>query len=204
MMDSSLTTRTGLREFFYNKVKEALSTQKITISEEVEYYIVNVLTHFARAENLFERDKEGHLEFKPLALRLYDAVFDVPDKKFQHLKVLGDTALYHAGVFYDAIFQDVVDVDYYINMGGSAYQSLANMTTTHQVSISEMFLELSNQFQSLIEIMYLSCEKEIVNSNHDILKLLERYKKTGSVKAKELLMQKGLNPDLILADKIVQ
>lgn len=199
-MDGELTKNKGLQEFFFDKVKQALELQKISVSEEVEFYLVNVLTHYSRSENLFNKTPEGKIEYKPLALKLHDAVFDAPQKKFFHLKSLGDTALYHAGVFYEGVFKDVVDINYYIMMGGSAYQSLANMTTTVKKNVSDMFCELSEQFRTLVEIMYLTCEKEVAVSDHDLLLLFERYQKTGSLKAQQILKQKGIDPDLIISD----
>lgn len=199
-MDKSLTRSANLLEFFRHKVKEALGQQKVSVSDEVEYYLVHVLTHFSVSENLYPRDGNGQLHDRPLALRLYDATFDYP-KRFYHLKFLGDTALYQAGVFYDGLYNQTVDVDYYIAMGGTAYQSLANMTTSQEKTLADLYAELSERFPGLVEIMNSCCEKEGELSNHDLLKLLERYQKTGSQKAKDILTEKGISLDLLQMDK---
>jgi hypothetical protein len=201
-MDKSLTRSANLLEFFRHKVKEALSQQKVSVSDEVEYYLVHILTHFSVSENLYPRDSSGRLHDRALVLKLYDATFDSP-KRFTHLKFLGDTALYRAGVFYDGLYNQAVDVDYYIAMGGTAYQSLANMTTSQEKTLADLYAQLSEQFPGLVEIMNLCCEKEVELSNHDLLKLLERYQKTGSQKAKEVLQERGISLDLLHTDKIM-
>lgn len=201
----SLTRNQNLKEFFQHKVKDAVELQKISISGEVEFYLVNILEHYSKSENLFQKNENGKVEDRPLALKLYDAVFSShPNMRFQHLKSLGDTALYHAGVFYDGLFNQIVDVEYYINMGGSAYHSLANLTTHHGKILSDMFSELSCHFPKLVEILYTCCEREVAQTDIDILRLLDRYLKTGSQKAKELLEEKGILPDTLMVDKTIQ
>lgn len=189
----------NLSEFFTDKVQNALRQQKLDVSGEVEFYLVELLSRFAVSENYFVSDGQGGVEDRALALRLYDAVFDHPEKKFLHLKGLGDTALYHAGVFYDGLYNRVVDVDYYINMGGQAYLSLANMATVSEKSLADMFAELGERFANLVEILKVVCEQENAgDSDHDLLKLLDRYHKTGSEKALQILKEKGLEPGLLL------
>lgn len=204
-MKKSLTHSKDLKEFFHNKVKDIVEVQKVEISEDVEFYIVNILSHFSKSENLFQINDEGKVDYRPLALKLHDAIFSSrPGARYQHLKSLGDTALYHAGVFYEGLFNQVVDVGYYIQMGGSAYQHLANLTTHHGGSLSDLFYELSCHFSKLVEILYLCCEREVAQTDHDLLILLDRYLKTGSQKAKEILEEKGILPDHLLGDKTIQ
>lgn len=183
----------NLREFFIKKIKAALLQQRLTVSAEVEFYLVNLLAHFADATNYFRTTLAGGRENRPLALRLYDATFQ-PERRFQHLKDLGDVSLYHAGVFYDGLYEQPINVDYYITMGASAYHSLANMTTPSTHRLSDIFAELGERFQALVEILYLCCEAEVANTDNDLLRLLDRYHKTRSQKAREILEGKGIDP----------
>lgn len=192
----------NLPEFFTTEIKKALQRQSLSVSQEVEFYLVQLLSHFAISENFFKTAADGGMQERPLALILYDSVFD-PNRKFMHLKTLGDTALYHAGVFYDGLYNRVVNVDYYISMGGQAYFSLANMTTSSEKTLADMFAELGERFPELVEILKLVCEKED-ESDHDLLKLLDRYHKTGSEKARQILEGKGITPDLLPQPKSVQ
>lgn len=191
----------SLEEFFIERLREALSVQKLSISGEVEFYLVHLLTHFAHSQNFFHTTSEGRIEDRPLALRLYDATFDA-GKRFIHLKTLGDTALYSAGVFMDGLGEKRGTIDYYISMGSGAYSSLANMTTAGMNCMADLFDELAKSFAPLTETISKVCEK---NDDGNIFKLLERWRLTGSVQAKEKLVANGINPDAIeLTSKNVQ
>ncbi|MBF0107499.1 MAG: hypothetical protein HQM16_19500 [Deltaproteobacteria bacterium] len=204
-MDNDAAKKIVLEEFFREKIRTALTQQKINISEDVEFYLVHILTHFSRSDNLFNKGEDGHVEYRALALKFYDSVFaPTQGERFKHLKSLADTALYHAGVFYEGLYNKVVDVGYYINMGGGAYQSLANLSTGSHKSMANMFYELSVKFSVLVEILNMCCEKAEVRTDRDLLKLLDRYIKTGSLKAKEILEEEGLLPGSLLAAQTVQ
>lgn len=184
--------------YFRRQVKEALAGQGLAPSEDVEFYLVHILCRFAKTENLYPPNGEGKCEDRALALRLYDAAFVEPaDKKFYHYKSLGDSALYHAGVFYDGFYNKVVDVDYYIKMGGLAYQTLANLRTRSLNHMADVFCDLSVGFGQFVEVLNLCCERNKVHNNHDLLKLLDRYQKTKSVKAKKILEDRGIAPEVI-------
>ena len=204
-MVNGVLTKKNLIEFFSEKVKSSAQEQGADLSEDVEFYLAQLLTHFSVSKNLFEENDDGELEYRPLALRLYDAVFDTrPGLRFIHLKKLGDTSLYHAGVFYDGLYNQVVDVDYYISMGGNAYHSLANLSTSSEKSLADLFMELSENFAKLVEVLRLSCESDVVRNDHDILKLIDRYQKTGSQKARKLLEEEGILTDILTQGKIEQ
>jgi hypothetical protein len=205
MVVKDVLTQKNLAEFFSEKVRSSIREQRAEVSQEVEFYLVQLLSYYAVSTNLFESNEAGGLEQRALALRFHDAIFDTrPGSQFVHLKKLGDTALYHAGVFYDGLCNQLVDVDYYINMGGRAYQSLANLSTASDKSLAEIFAELALNFPKLVEILYLCCESDVVRSNNDILRLIDRYVRTGSRKAEELLKEKGIATDILIRHSNMQ
>lgn len=198
-------TKKNLAEFFSEKIRSSIREQRARVSEDVEFYLVQLLSHYAVAANLYEVNEEGEVEDRALALRLHDALFDQrPGFRFAHLKKLGDTALYHAGVFYEGLCHQVVDVGYYINMGGRAYHSLANLSTPSERGRAGLFRELAENFPRLVEVLYLCCEAEVTRSNHDLLKLIDRYQKTGSLKAKKILDEKGISTDILVKPSDIQ
>lgn len=192
-----VVTHSDLRVYFDQKVKEALKIQRLSVSADVQVYLTHILTDFAKSEKLYIYSQNGQVEDRALALRLHDSVFSGSSaKKFRHLKSLADTALYQAGVFYEGLMRQAVNVDYYIQMGGLAYNSLANLSTIRNHAISDIFSELSQEFKGLVEIIKLCCESEDVVTDADLLQLIDRYLKTGSLKAKQILMEKGILPHL--------
>ena len=64
----SLVAVANLREFFHDSVKSALRKQRVAVDDHTEHYVVNVLTMFARSEELYESTAEG-FRLKPLDRR---------------------------------------------------------------------------------------------------------------------------------------
>lgn len=193
----------NLEEFFVQRIQESLAIHGLSVSEQVEYYLVQLLKKFSLAENFFHTNEKGVLENRPLALMLYDATFCPASQKFLHLKKMGDSALYQAGVFYDGLVNQVVDVKYYIVMGQKAYASLAHQKTITDKSMTDLFVELCDGFPQLVEVMALCCESDS-SKNQNLLRWIERYHKTKSPQVKEILKQRGIIVDQLIQDKEVQ
>src|SRR5262245_12005438 len=93
----SLVAVTNLREFFHDSVQTALRQQQVSVDDHTEHYVVNVLTMFARSEELFEQTSEG-VRLKPLAHMLADAAdAPTPQQRDNTLRRLGDVSLFIAG-----------------------------------------------------------------------------------------------------------
>ena len=128
----SLVAVTNLREFFHDSVQTALRQQHVAVDDHTEHYVVNVLTMFARTEELYEPTPEG-ARLKPLALMLAEAA-EAPRRSSATQRCGGSATshLFIAGFFAQSFARKLVDIDYHIAMGGRAYGTLAdNMRDTH-------------------------------------------------------------------------
>ena len=67
----------SLQEFFKDSVAAAMAKQGVAADDHTAYYVVNLLTLFARQETLYERGKPGP-GLQPLALLLAAAAADCP------------------------------------------------------------------------------------------------------------------------------
>ena len=65
------------------------------------------------------------IEERPLALRLLEAIEAAPRERRTQLREIGDTSLFISGFWADSLADKLVDVDYYIDLGGTAYGELA-------------------------------------------------------------------------------
>ncbi len=192
-MDSEKDIVTGdnLKEYLRTWIQEAFEHQDVSTSPEVEFYLVNLLEEFEKTENLFE-SVDGHLQEKPLAILWSKSIHADRDTKIVTLKHLGDLSLYMAGFFSDNIDQNkFVDLDYYISMGGGAYNSLSNILRTHK-TFGKLFSELSDEFINLISVLSEISDKAHLQSNSDILRLYQRWLKTGDERIKEFLLEEGI------------
>jgi hypothetical protein len=194
--DKSLVAVTNLREFFHDSVQAALRKQHVAVDDHTEHYVVNVLTMFARSDELYEQTPEG-TRLKPLAHMLAAAVdAPTPQLRDQALRRLGDVSLFIAGFFAQSFARKLVDVDYHIAMGGRAYGTLADSmrNSIRGQAIAAVFLELAQKFQRLVDVLNDVAEMAYEHSDKDILRLYEIWMKTGSPRAFNILRRLGVEP----------
>ena len=183
---------TSLREFFRNSVQCALRKQHVEVDAHTEHYVVNVLTMFARSEELYEQTSEG-LRLRPLAHLLADASSAGTREEQQHLlRRLGDVSLFIAGFFVHSFARRLVDVDYHIAMGGRAYGTLAECVRTK--ALAEVFAELAGKFQRLVDVLNDVAETSHTHTDRDVLRWYEVWLKTGSPRAYDILRKLGVSP----------
>lgn len=192
----TLVTVTNLREFFHDSVQTALRKQQVAVDDHTEHYIVNVLTMFARSEELYEQTAEG-TRLKPLA-HMLAAAAEAPTPKLrdQALRRLGDVSLFIAGFFAQSFARKLVDVDYHIAMGGRAYGTLAESarSSIRGQAFSAVFFELAQKFQRLVDVLNDVADMAHEHTDQDILRLYEIWLKTGSPRAFNILRRLGVQP----------
>ena len=190
-----LQTVPDVREFFRDALQSALGHQHLHVEDHTEHYIVNLLAMFSHTQALFEPD-EGRSQLKPLALLLAEAA-DAPDdrQRFRTLQRLGDVALFVAGFLAGSLARGPVDIDYHIAMGGRAYGTLAQAPYRGaQRVLGGVFAELGTKFQPLVDALNEIGEGAAKNSPRDMLRLYELWHKTGSPRARRLLVKLGIQP----------
>ncbi|GIX22396.1 MAG: hypothetical protein KatS3mg121_1179 [Gammaproteobacteria bacterium] len=184
----------NLRAFFQESLEQAIAHQRVEVTDPTLTYLVNLLTHFVHAENLFERSAEG-LSLKPLALHYRDAI-QAPDALARSvaLQRLGDCALFIAGFFADYLRRRPVDLDYYIGMGGTAYASLANLRDRRlaDAALGEIFAELAEKFVAFVDLLAEIGEAMPGRGDRDLLRLYEIWLRTGSARARRRLLDAGV------------
>ncbi len=180
-----------LTEFFHHEVTCARADLGVSLNETTEFYLVNLLCDFSRRDN-----KNISPGAEPLAFMYKRAREAAPNERVVLLKDLGDVALYMSGFFTDFIERSLVDVDYYISMGGTAYSDLSGLVGTqrHGGTFAEMYSQLAVRFTELVDILNQISDRSAKNSDadKDLLKLYDRWTRTGSERIRKLLLAKGL------------
>ena len=190
-----LVAVTNLREFFHDSVQAALRKQRVDVDDHTEHYVVNILTMFARSEELYDSTPEG-VRLKPLAHMLADASeASSPQQRDEALRRLGDS-LFVAGFFAQSFARKLIDIDYHIAMGGRAYGTLADNLrgTMRGQAFAAVFLELAQKFQRLVDVLNDVAEMAHTHTDRDILRLYEIWLKTGSPRAFAILQRLGVAP----------
>lgn len=182
----------SLPEYFRPLIKEAMEHQRVPPTEGVEFYLVNLLQACLLTHAVFGKPSEGFQE-EPLALIFIRACQANSELQIRLLKQLGDFSLFISGFFPASLTRRLVDIDYYIQMGESAYGSLSQLMARHR-AFSEIFTELAGRFVVYVDILSEVSEKTSLNKDSDLLRLYEHWLKTGSERAARLLCQEGILP----------
>ena len=190
---SDALRRESAVEYFKELVEGALAHQRISAGELTSFYVVNLLTGFLQ--------RPAYDDDTPMAVRLAEAINAAGAKQRDSLRQIGDLSLFMSGFFADSFQRKLVDVDYYANIGGSAYAALSRYETD---AFSSVFAELADNFVRFADVLSEVSERASCGSNADLLRLYERWLKTGSRRCGQLLLERGVVPSLSATNGRVQ
>ena len=181
-----------LGEFFRQEVTEARSDLGVKLTELTEYYLVRLLCDFSR------RDSSPTPGQEHLALLYKRALEASLAERAQLLKTLGDLALYVSGFFAESLERSLVDLDYYISMGGNAYSNLSSIVAAQRngQTFAELYYQLARNFTELVDVLNQIADRSRENaaSDTDLIRLYDRWARTGSERVRKLLLERGLLP----------
>ncbi len=186
----------NLRDYFRTSIEGVIENQGVDMDPHAAHYVVNLLTSFSRSEELYEDDGEIY-GLRPLALMLADAAnASSVAERSQSLQRIGDVSLFVAGFFSDSLVRSVVDIDYYICMGGNAYASLSDEVrgTFRGNAFAHIYKELSENFLIFIDILNEVRDSRRRASDVDLLRTYDVWQKTGSRRCEKLLRKHGVVP----------
>ena len=182
-MSDVVFRRESAVEFFKELVDDALAHQRISAGELTSFYVVQLLASFLqrRAEDA-----------EPLALKLAQALEEGNLRQRHTLKEIGDVSLFVSGFFSDSLRRKLVDVDYYAAIGGFAYSALSRYESD---TFSPVFAELAENFAAFADVLTEVSERTSCTSNADLLRLYEKWLRTGSPRSGQLLVEQGVVPN---------
>lgn len=183
-------------EYFKDLVDGAIEHQRLHATELASYYVVQMLAAFAERPAGDEPADDA-----PLAIRLARALESGGARQRVGLKQVGDVSLFVSGFFSDSLKRKLVDVDYYASIGGFAYQALSRVESD---AVAAMFAELAEKFVGFVDVLAEVSERTQCASNTDLLRLYERWVKTGSVRSGQLLAERGVVPNMSIRTTRVQ
>ncbi len=177
---------TNLMEFFRERVREAIRHQGKETPEAVEFYLVNLLQEFSKSEKIASSGEA-------LALKFAKALEVGPNDRIPILKHLGDLSLYISGFFPHSFSHKIVDIDYYVQMGETAYGALSQLMERRS-HFPEVFTHLSDRFVEVMDILAEVSEQGVAKNDADLLRLYEMWMKTGSQRTFNILSEEGIIP----------
>ncbi len=182
----------SVQGFFHEVVEDAIKSRRVDATEGATRYLVAVLADFAHPD----RRAEEALE-RPLTL-LLDEALHVPDaaERFERLRLLGDGVLYGCGFFGESFEARGVDTKYLHQLGTRAYGAASSMLRSSQEG-PDLFGELADKFGVFVDVVAEVADATIAmgtESPKGLLKMYERWLRTGSERLASALTSRGMMP----------
>lgn len=194
-MGTARVHRETAAEYFRSLVESALEHQHVKAADLTSYYLVNLLCGYVRF------GASAALDDEPLALRLAKALETGGEEQRARLRSLGDMSLFVSGFFSDSLRRRIVDVDYYVSMGEYAYASLSRL---ERDTFAATFGELADRFPAFVDVLNEVSEQSGLTSSQDLLRLYERWLRTGSRRSGQQLADRGIVPNASVGKRFVQ
>ena len=176
-------------------MESSLARQHVQAGDLTEYYLVNLLCQYVRLDGAADAEMG-----EPLAVRLARAMQTGGMEQRTRLRSLGDFSLFTAGFFSDSFKRRHVDVDYYVSMGEYAYGSLSRA----EDAFREVFAELSRKFVGFSDVLADISERTALASSNDVLRMYEKWLRTGSHRDGQRLIERGIVPNSSVGKRFLQ
>ena len=164
-------TETSLSGYFSRRLTRYARRFRSPPHEDTCWYLGNLLERFGRSEQLFSFEN-GHMTLRPLALLYSDAIeADTTRERCLMLQQLGDMALFLGALFPERFTRRGILQDYFVGMGGAAYDYLADNSRTNR----HVYAELANTFTRMLEMVANACSRKHRLSTEEVLALYQRW-----------------------------
>lgn len=158
-------------------VTEASQACSVTLSENLESYLVFLLMRFTDSPQLAQN---------VMALEFFHSTNKYGVQRSQALRDVGDQCLLYSGLFPGRARRRRVRVSYYVNIGKSAYLLLSNR---ERATEPDLFATLAQNFVSLMDILQSMREVDNKIVLLDPIQAEELWRDTGSNHALQNLQQ---------------
>jgi hypothetical protein len=191
---STIAIAPNITLYFQEVISDAIRARQVEATDAAATYLVSLLCSFTHP------DEEAGSGFdRPLTFLLRDAMEAPPAERFRRLRALGDHALYALGFFGTHIELRGVDRGYVSSIGSSAYTHAAAMLRTRARAerTPDVLSEMAAKFDRFAAVLADVAEGTLacgVRDERSIVKLYERWLKTGSSRLAGELGARGIVP----------
>lgn len=180
--------------FFGEVVAESMRQRRMEATGGAMHYLVALLADYAHPDG-----RTGETFDRPLTLLLDEAVSAAdPGERFERLRTIGDGVLYGCGFFSDHFEARGVHRKYLHALGTRAYSAASSMLRRPAEGEGpDLFAELSEKFDSFVAVIADVADSTIAMgtiTSRGVLKVYERWLKTGSERLATALTSRGVMP----------
>ena len=164
-------TEISLSSYFSKRLTRYAKRFRPPPHEDTCWYLGSLLERFGRSEQLFSY-QDGQMTLRPLALLYSDAIeADNTRERCLMLQQLGDMALFLGALFPERFTRHGILQDYFVGMGGSAYDYLADNARVNR----HIFAELANTFTRMLEMVANACSRTHRLTTEEVLTLYQSW-----------------------------
>jgi hypothetical protein len=186
----------SVSHFFLEVVEDALRLQRVEATDGARRYLVALLADYAHPD-----PRAGETLERPLTL-LFDEALRAADRaeRFERLRSIGDGVLYGCGFFGDHFEARGVASGYLHGLGTRAYGEASSMLRTGRDETSggkDLFRELADNFDAFVNVVADVADATVatgMETSRGLLKVYERWLKTGSERLASALTSHGVMP----------
>lgn len=185
--DLALDHRT-LESYFFEEIEHAQERRGQSLPLEIEAYIVQLLTTYARRTHAAGRRSRA------LALEYLRAKGESGQAKAYALRKVGDRALYISGVAPRSLHRSPVNVGYIRGIGQAAYREVAGAGALSVLGeIADRFAEVSETIADVIELGTAPRGSTRSEGNaRELWSLVERWRQTQDPRDAQKLLDAGV------------
>ncbi len=188
----TIVTSGDVSGFFREAVDDALGDAKVEASDGARRYLADMLA--GRHGQGVPRDAFD----KPVTLLLDEALHAPATERLERLRDVGDGTLALSGLYRDHLERRGVDTRYVERVGKTAYGTAAGLLARGDGRLTlDLFGELSAKFDRLAEALRQIADVIFAargTGPDAVLRVYERWLKTGSAKLERALISEGLLP----------
>jgi hypothetical protein len=179
-----------LRQWFRERLEAALERRHLRADPETRAYLVELMA----AIGIGRRRSPGDV---PLALQLKEAREAASGaERLALYRALGDEALCLSGFFADHLERRGISHGYVCSMGGGAYESASVLAiqAPSQAIRTTVYRDLAASFERYAEVLDDVRESTALRTPQDIVRLYDKWRRTGSPRIAERLSEAGVYP----------
>lgn len=183
-----LQAESSLPNFFRLRLGRLVEKFNLRPHDDTLWYLGNLLHRFGHSDQLFDY-YEGRRALRPLAMLYGDAQAAACEReRCLLLQRLGDLALFLGAFFPERYARRGIRRDYFIGMGGSAYDYLSDRAPQQR----HVFRELTHHFAQMLELVAAAGSRHSRLEHAEILRLYARWVESGNKALERQLRAMGI------------
>ena len=174
-----VNTASTVTALWFDYVKEAEQVSGQQLAEDLEHYLVLTLERFM---------DQPAMTSSVLALDFLSAQSQLKTQQHVELRAVGDKCLLFSGLFPERASRLRVSVNYFVELGQSAYIIVADLAQ-QDAKLAQLFELLGAEFVQLMDLLQCMRTLGTDDKNMSLMQAIELWHDTRSAEALKVIQQ---------------